>query len=86
MLDIDTSYLRQTFRVRDLTTGQVIMHQATIWHPTAGAWEAVSSDTVTKRRGGGIWKCFAATQETLPLHVLTVEPGGRLEGARIGTA
>ena len=89
MLDIDTSYLRQTFSVRDLTTGEVIMRQATIWHPTTDAGEAVSSDTVTKGGGGGggaIWECFAATQENLPLHVLTVEPGGRLEGAEIGTA
>ena len=30
MLGIDTNYPRRTFRVRDLTTGQVIMHQAII--------------------------------------------------------
>ena len=53
MLGIDTNYPRQTFRVRDLTTGQVIMRQAIICHPTADAGEAVSSDTTTKGRGGG---------------------------------
>ena len=87
MLDIDTSYLRQTFRVRDLTTGQVIMRQAAIWHPTADAGEAVSSDTVTEGgEGGAIWECFAATQENLTLHVLTIEPRGCLEGAGTETA
>ena len=51
VLDIDTNHPRRTFRVRDLTTGQVIMRQATIWHLTADAGETVSSDTAT--RGGG---------------------------------
>ena len=47
------------------------MRQATIWHPTADAEEAVSSDTVTKEGGGGATRAlFAATQENLPLHVL----------------
>ena len=41
-----------------------------------------------KRGGGGgaTRALFTATQENLPLHVLTGEPGGRLEGAGIGTA
>ena len=46
MLGID--YPQRTFHVRDLTTGQVIMRQAIIWHPTANAGEAVSSNTATK--------------------------------------
>ena len=53
MLGIDTNYLRRTLRGRDLTTGQVTMRQAIIWHPTGGAGEAVSSDTATKGGGGG---------------------------------
>ena len=52
MLGIDTNYPRQTFRVRDLTTGQVVMRQAIIWHPTADAGEAVSRNTATKGGGG----------------------------------
>ena len=51
MIGIDTDYPRRTFRVRDLTTGQVTMRQAIIWHPTADAGEAVSSNTATN--GGG---------------------------------
>ena len=51
ILGIDTNYPRRTFRVRDLTTGQVIMRQAMIWHPTADAREEVSRNTMT--RGGG---------------------------------
>ena len=51
MLGIDTNYPRRNFRIRDLTTGQVIMRQATIWHPTAE--KAVFSDTATKVGGGG---------------------------------
>ena len=51
MLNIDTNYPRRTFRVRDLTTGQVVMRQAIIWRPTADAGEAVSRNTATK--GGG---------------------------------
>ena len=86
MLGIDTNYLRQTFRVRDLTTGQVVMRQAIIWHPTADAGEAVSSNTATRGGGGRDTALFAATQENLPLHVLTGEPGGRLSGAGIETA
>ena len=52
MLGIDTNYPRRTFRVRDLTTGQVIMRQAIIWHPTADAGEATARNTATKRWGG----------------------------------
>ena len=52
MLGIDTNYPRPTFRVRDLTTGQVIMPRAITWHPTADAGEAVSSNTATKGVGG----------------------------------
>ena len=47
VLDIDTNYPRRTFRIRDLTTGQVIMRQATIWHPTAE--KAISR----RLKGGG---------------------------------
>ena len=37
--------------------------------------------------GGGTTRAlFAEIQENLPLHVLTGEPGDRLEGAGIGTA
>ena len=55
MLGIDTNYPRRTFRVRDLTTGRVIMCQAImcqaiILRPTAGAGETVSRNTAT--RGG----------------------------------
>ena len=86
MLGIDTNYPLRTFRVRDVTTGQVIMRQAIIWHPTADAGEAVSSDTVTKGGRGATRALFAATQENLPLHILTGESGGRLKGVRNGTA
>ena len=44
---------------------------------------------VTRRLRGGegaTRAIFAATLENLPPHVLTEEPGGRLKGARIGTA
>ena len=51
MLGIDTNYPRRTFRVRDLTTDEVVMLQAIIWDLTADVGEAVSSDTAT--RGGG---------------------------------
>ena len=51
-LDIDTNYPRRTFCIHDLTTGQVIMRQATIWHLTADAGETVSSDTATNGGGG----------------------------------
>ena len=79
------NYPRRAFRIRDFTTGQVIMRQVTIWHPTAE--EAVFSDTATKGRGGGATRAlFAATQDNLPLHVLTGEPGSRFEGVRIRTA
>ena len=50
VLGIDTNYPRRTFCIRDLTPGQVIMRQVTIWHPTAE--EAVFSDTATKGGGG----------------------------------
>ena len=53
LLGIDTNYPRRTFRVRDLTTGQVIMRQATIWYPTADAGEAVSRNAMTRGGGGG---------------------------------
>ena len=53
MLGIDTNNPRRTFHVRDLTTGQVIMRQTIILHPTADAEEAVSRDTATRRVGGG---------------------------------
>ena len=85
MLGIDTNYPRRTFRVRYLTTGQVIIRQAIIWHPTADAGEAGSSNPVTKG-GGATWALLAATQVNLPLHVLTGEPGGRLGGVGIRTA
>ena len=85
-LGIDTNYPRQTFHVRDLTTGQVVMSQAIIWPPTVDAGEAVSSDTATKGGGGATRALFAATQENLPLHVLTGESLARLEGAGIRTA
>ena len=52
MLGIETNYPRRTFLVRDLTTGQVVMRQALIWHPTADAGEAGSSDMVTGGEGG----------------------------------
>ena len=35
--------------------------------------------------GGATRALFAATQDNLPLHVLTGEPGSRFEGAGIGT-
>ena len=82
MLGIDSKYPRRTFRVRDLTTGQVIMRQAIIWHPTADAGEAVSRNTAT-RRGGATRALLAATQENLPRHVFTGESGDRLGGAGI---
>ena len=49
------------------------MRQAIIWHPIADAGEAVSSDTATRGGGGGgaTRELFAATQENIPLHVLT---------------
>ena len=48
---------------------------------------AVSSDTATKGDEGGATRAlFAATQENLPLHILTRKTGGHLEGAGIGTA
>ena len=50
VLGIDTNYPRRTFCIRGLTPGQVIMRQATIWHPTVE--EAVFSDTATKGGGG----------------------------------
>ena len=53
VLDIDTNYQRRTFRVRDLTTGQVTMRQAITWHPTADAGEDVSRNTATRGGGGG---------------------------------
>ena len=84
VLSIETNNPRRTFRVRDLTTGQVIMREAIIWHPTADAGEAVSRNTAT--RGGGDTGITPTTQENLPLHVLNGEPGDRLEGAGIGTA
>ena len=84
VLGIDTNYPRQTFCIRDLTPGQVIMRQVAIWHPTAE--EAVFSDTATKGGGGGTRALFTATQDNLPLHVLSGEPGSRFEGAGIGTA
>ena len=88
MLGIDTNYPRRTFRVRDLSTGQIIMRQATIWHPTADAGEEVSRNTTTRGGGGGgaARALLAATQENFSLHVLTGEPGDRLGGSRIGTA
>ena len=64
----------------------MIIRQATIWHPTADAGEVVSSDTTTNGGGGATRALFAATQKNLSLDVLTGEPGGRLEGAEIGTA
>ena len=51
MLGIDTNNLRRTFRVRDLTTDQVIMRRAIIWCPTADTGEAVFSDTASKGEG-----------------------------------
>ena len=51
MVGIDTNYPRRTFCVRDLTTGQVAIRQAIIWHPTADAGEDVSRNTVTKGEG-----------------------------------
>ena len=83
MLGIDTNYPRRTFRVRDLTTGQVIMRQTIIWYPTVNAGEAVSSDTAT---GGGDTGIICRDQGNLPLYVLTGKPEGRAEGAGIGTA
>ena len=86
MFGIETNNPRRTFRVRELTTGQVIMREAIIWHPTADAAEAVSRNTATKTGGGATRALLAATQEKLPLHVLNGEPGDRLGGAGIGTA
>ena len=65
MLGIATNYPRRTFRVRDLTTCQVVMREAIIWHPTADAGEGVSSDTATRGWGGGgaTRAFFAATQK-----------------------
>ena len=51
MLGVNTNYPRRTFRVRELTTGQVTIRQVIIWHPTADAGEAVSGNTATKGRG-----------------------------------
>ena len=51
MLGTNTNYPRRAFRVRDLTTGQVKVCQAIIWHHTANAGEAVSSDTATREWG-----------------------------------
>ncbi|CAN0108633.1 unnamed protein product, partial [Ascophyllum nodosum] len=48
VLDIDSTYPRRTCRVRDLTTGQVTIHQAIIWRPTADAGEEVFRNMVTK--------------------------------------
>ena len=53
VLGVDRNYQPRTFRVRDLTTGRVVMRQAIIWHPTVDAGEAVSSATAT-RGGGGV--------------------------------
>ena len=73
MLDIDTSYTRRTFRVRDLTTGQVTMRQAIIWHPKADAGEAVSRNTATRMGGGG--RVTQATSEELePEKMFLPEP------------
>ena len=71
MLGVDTNYPRRTFRVRDLTTGQVIMRQAIIWHPTADAGEAVSRNTATKggkRRDTGVTRCDPRKPPTACLH------------------
>ena len=86
MLGIDSNYPRRASRIRDLTTGQVTMRQAIIWHPTADAGEAVSRNMATRGGGGATQALLAATQEILPLHVFTGEPGDRLGGAGIGTA
>ena len=86
MLGIDTNYPRRTFRVRDLTAGQVTMRQTIIWYPTADAREAVSRNMTTKGGGRATRAVLATTQENLPLHVFTGEPGDRLGGAGIGTA
>ena len=51
MLDIDTNSPQRTFRVRDLTTGQVAMRQAIIWNATADAEGAVTRNTATKGEG-----------------------------------
>ena len=79
------NYPRRTFRVRDLTTGQVTMCQVIIWHPTADAGEAVSRNTVTKVGGGdtGITRPDPRKPPTPSLHG---EPGDRLGGTGIGKA
>ena len=88
MLGIDTNYPRRIFRICDLTTGQVTMRQAIIWHPTADAGKAVSRNTATRGGwGGGATRALlAATHGNLPLHVFTGEPRDRLGGAGIGIA
>ena len=52
MLGTDTNCPWRTFRVRDLTTGQVTTRPTIIWHPTADAGEAASRNTTTKGGGG----------------------------------
>ena len=47
MLGLDINFPRRTFRVRDLTTGQVA-RQIIVWRPNADAGEAVSGNTATK--------------------------------------
>ena len=64
ILGIDTNYPRRTSRVRDLTTGQVAMHQTIIWHLIADVGEAVSRNTATKKgRGGATRALLAAIQK-----------------------
>ena len=72
MLDIDTSYPRRTFRVRDLTTGQVTMRQAIIWHPKADAGEAVSRNTATRMGRGRVTQ--ATSEELEPEKLFLPEP------------
>ena len=49
--DVDDHRPRGTFRVRDLTTGDIIWRQAVTWHPAAGAGGDIPLAAAT---GGGI--------------------------------
>ena len=74
MLGIDTNDPRRTFRVRDLTTGQVIMRQA-IGTPQPTP-EREFPETRRLRGGENVTRALlAAPQENLPLNAFTGEPG-----------
>ena len=72
VLVIETNYPRRVFRVRDLTTGQVIMRKAIIWHPTADAGEAVTSETATKTGGGARHGHYSPRPKETIYHTFTL--------------